>query len=162
MRDQSSRPVDWVEGTILRHKDKVFRTALAIMGSMADAEDVSQDAFLKLLEKQPDFESEEHEAAWLIRVTVNLCKNLLRSFWRKNTSPLLETHPAKNEEQHGLTEIVYSLPPKFRTAIHLFYYEGYSTKEISKITGQKESTVRSHLSRARQALKKYLEGADDE
>ena len=155
---QSSRPVDWVEGILLRYKDKVFRTALAIMGSYADAEDVSQEVFLKLYEKQPDFESTEHEAAWLVRVTVNLCKNQLRSFWRKNTLPLLETHPAQDEEQHGLTEIVYSLPPKYRTVIHLYYYEGYSTKEIAEITGQKESTVRSHMRRARHTLKDYLEG----
>ena len=76
---QSNRPVDWMEEIIKRNENKMFRTALAIMGSKADAEDIVQDVFIQLFEKQQHFESPEHETAWLMRVTVNFCKNCLRS-----------------------------------------------------------------------------------
>lgn len=157
MIDQSSRPVELVEEAMTRHKDKVYRTALAIMQNATDAEDVFQDVFLKLHEKQPHFESVEHEAAWLIRVTVNRCKSMLRSSERKLTEPLLESFPAQTEAQHGLIELVSSLPPKYRTAIHLFYYEGYSIREIAEITKHKASTIGNHLARARRILKLNLE-----
>ena len=141
-----------------RQKDKVFRAALAIMGCEADAEDIFQDVFLKLFEKQPRFESMEHEAAWLTKVTVNLCKSRLRSVWHRNTVPLLESHPARTEAQHDLIETVSALPSKYRTVIHLFYYEGYSIKEIADLTGQKASTVGNQLARARHKLREYMEG----
>ena len=151
------RTVDWIEELMLRHKDKVLRVASTILGNITDAEDVFQDTFIKLFEKQPIFESEKHEAAWLIKVVVNLSKNKLRSFWRKNTIPLLDTYSAKNDEQHELIDIVMSLPVKYKLVIHLFYFEGYSIDEIASITGQKYSTVGNQLSRARQMLKKYIE-----
>ena len=158
MYNQSSRPVDWIEETVKRCGDKLLRTAIAIMGCNAEAEDIVQDVFVKLVEKSPHFESAEHETAWLIRVTVNLCKSHLRLHWRQNTIPLLDTHPAKDNEQHEIIETIFALPSKYRTVIHLFYYEGYSTKEIAEITEQKESTVRQHLTRARRMLKDFLEG----
>ena len=148
-----NRPVDEV---VKQHENKLFRTALAILGGAADAEDVVQDAFVRLFEKQPRFESDAHETAWLIRVTVNLCKSRLRSHWWKKTEPLLDTHPAQNDEQGDLINAVLALPMKYRAVIHLFYYEGYSTREIAEITEQKESTVRQRLTRARRMLKEYL------
>jgi len=174
MEIQSNRPVDyinysqqtytepladasWMEAIIKKHQNKLYRTALAIMGGKADAEDIVQDAFIKLFEKQQEFESPDHEAAWLIRVTVNLCKNRLRTHWWRRTVPLLETYPAQSETQLGLIQAIMSLPSKYRVAIHLFYYEGYSTKEIAEITTQNESTVRQQLTRARRKLKNYLE-----
>jgi len=158
MASQSSRPGDWVESILQRQKDKVYRTAIAIMHNAADAEDVFQDVFLKLFEKQPQFESFEHEAAWLIRVTANLCKSRLRSYERKNVQQLLDSHPAQSAEQHELVELVSSLPYKYKVVIHLYYYEGYSIKEIAEITGHKVSTVGNQLARARRILKDYLEG----
>jgi RNA polymerase sigma-70 factor (ECF subfamily) len=158
VNNQSNRPVDWMEEIIKQNEDKMFRTALAILGGKADAEDVVQDVFIKLFEKQPHFESPEHETAWLIRATVNLCKNFLRSHWWKKTVPLLDTYPAQTDEQQSIIETVLSLSPKYRIVIHLFYYEGYSTKEIAEITEQKESTVREQLTRARRLLKNYLDG----
>ncbi len=158
MFDQSNRPVDWIEETVRRHENKLYRTALALMGGKADAEDVVQEAFLKLFEKQPRFDSLQHETAWLIRVTVNLCKSRLRLHWWKKTVPLLDTYPAQTEPQQSILEAVTSLPSKYRIVIHLFYYEGYKTKEIAEITNQKESTVREQLTRARRRLKDVLEG----
>jgi len=127
------------------------------MGGKADAEDIVQDAFVKLFEKQQDFESPEHEVAWLIRVTVNLCKNRLRSSWWQRTVPLLESHPAKDNNQHGIIQAIMALPSKYRVAIHLFYYEGYTTKEIAEITTQSEAAVRQQLTRARRKLKDFLD-----
>ena len=158
MRNESTCALGCTEETVKRNEGKMLRAAIAIMGGRADAEDVVQDVFVKLFEKLPQFESPEHETAWLIRVTVNLCKTRLRSHWRKLTVPLLDIYPAKTDEQPELAGAVFSLPPKYRTAIHLFYYEGYSAKEIADITDQKESAVRKQLSRARLMLKEHLEG----
>ena len=157
MVNQSNRPACWVEEVVARNETRMFRAALTIMGCKADAEDIVQDVFVKLLEKQPSFESTEHETAWLIRVTVNLCKSRLRSLWRKTTVPLLDSYPSQSSSQKELMQTVMELAPKYRTVIHLFYYEGYKAKEIAEITGQKESTVREQLTRARRMLKDFLE-----
>lgn len=145
-----------MEEFVLRHESRLYRTALAILGNKADAEDMVQEAFVTVMEKRPVFQSPEHEVAWLIRVTVNLCKSRLRSGWWRKTVPLLKSYPAETEEQEHLIGAVMSLPTKYRIVIHLFYYEGYTTQEIAGITGQKESTVRSQLTRARQRLKAIL------
>ena len=141
-----------IEEFVRKHEGRLYRTAVAIMGNRADAEDIVQDAFIKVLEKRPDFESPEHEVAWLIRVTVNLCRSRLRSKWWKKTVPLLDSYPARSESEQQLMETILSLPAKYRIVLHLFYYEGYSTREIAEVTDQKESTVRSLLTRARQKL----------
>jgi RNA polymerase sigma-70 factor (ECF subfamily) len=158
MLDESNRPVDWIDEIVKQDGDRLFRIAVAITGNKAEAEDVMQDVFMKLVEKQPRFESAEHESAWLIRVTVNLCKNRIRSFWWKKTEPLLDTYPSQDREEADIMQTVLSLPTKYRAVIHLFYYEGYTTKEIADITEQKESAVRQQLTRARRMLKKFVEG----
>jgi len=162
MDDQSKRTMDWINDIVLRNENKLFRVAIAITGNKSDAEDAVQNTFVKLLDKKPDFESQDHETAWLIRVTVNICKNLLKSHWRKATVPLLESYPAKSNEDKQIIETISSLPVKYRTVIHLYYYEGYSTKEIAEITEQKESTVREQMTRARRKLKDVLKENDNE
>lgn len=161
MAYKSYRPSDF-EAFVTKHENRLYRTALAVTGNVSDAEDIVQEAFLRAYEKAPGFDSEEYEKAWLIRVTVNLCNSRLRSPWRKRRSPLLDSYPASEPEQHELLEQIMTLPYKYRTAIHLFYYEGYSTKDIAGLTGQKEATVRSHLTRARQKLKSVLKEDDYE
>ena len=158
MENHSGRPADWIEKTIKRYENKLLRAAAAIMGGMAEAEDIVQDAFVKLIEKQPGFKSDEHEIAWLLRVTVNLCKSRLRSHQWKKTVPLLDDYPAQNNEQESIIGEVLRLPAKYRTVIHLFYYEGYQVKEIAEITKQKEGTVREQLTRARRMLKEFYKG----
>ncbi|HOB87186.1 MAG TPA: RNA polymerase sigma factor [Bacillota bacterium] len=161
MAKESGGPENAVESFVCRHENSLYRTALAILGSKAEAEDVVQEVFLKYIEKGPSFQSPEHEKAWLIRVAINLCKNRLRSSWWRKTVPLLESYPADPEgRQDGVVEAVMALPPKYRTVIHLFYYEDYSTAQISALTGQKESTVRSLLTRARQKIKVLLKGEE--
>jgi len=147
-----------MEEIVRRHEDMLFRTAVAVTGSVSEAEEVVQDVFLKMLEKQPELQSPEHEKAWLIKVTVNRSRSRLRLHWWKKTVPLLDIYPAAHEGQLHLMETVASLPAKYRTVIHLFYYEEYATKEIAEMTGQTESAVRQQLTRARRMLKSCLEG----
>ncbi len=111
MAYKSYRPEDF-ETVVTKHENRLYRTALAITGNMSDAEDIVQEVFLRIYEKAPEFESEEHEKAWLIRVTVNLCNSRLRSPWYKRRSPLLESYPATEPEQHELLEQIMTLPPK--------------------------------------------------
>ena len=146
-----------MEEIIKRNMDKLFRTALAILGRKADAEDIVQDVFVKLVEHSPHFESPAHETAWLMRVTINLCKSRLRSYWWRRTVELLDIYPAADEMQYHLIDTVSSLPPKYRIVVHLFYYEDYSTQQIADITQQKEAAVRQQLTRARRMLKDFLE-----
>jgi len=155
-----------IEAFVTKHENTVFRTAMAIMGNKADAEDVMQEVFLKVIlasrkSKAIQFDSDEHEAAWLTRVTVNQCNNILRHYKRKKTIPLediIETYSIDydKDESKMLVQSINALPPLHRTAIYLFYYEGYSTKEIADLTKQNETTVRSHLARARKKLKDLM------
>lgn len=158
MANQLNEPVEWIEESIRQHGDRLFRTAIAIVGNKVDAEDIVQETFIKLFEKRPEFQSVEHEKAWLIRVTVNLCKSHLRSHWWKKTEALLDSYPAEIKEEHELIEAIQKMPIRYRIVIHLFYYEGYSTKEIAEITKQKYGTVRQQLTRGRRMLKDLLKG----
>ncbi len=146
-----------LEQAVLKYETTLYRAALAILGDRHEAEDAVQDAFLRCLAKAPRFESEEHEKAWLLRVTVNLCKSRLRSPWRKRTVPLSDLLPDAPPQESAVLEAVGRLPPKERAAVHLFYYEGYQAKEIAAMTGEAEGTVRARLSRARKRLRGLLE-----
>ena len=140
----------------MTHANRLYRAALAILGDAQEAEDAVQDTFLRYLEKQPQLENEQHEAAWLMRVTVNGCRSRLRSPWHSRRAELTEALPAPQPEERAELEELFSLPPKDRAAIHLFYYEGCSTAEIARLTGEAEGTVRSRLSRARGKLRALL------
>lgn len=106
----------------------------------------------------PKFENEEHEKAWLIRVTINCSKNLLNSKFLKNTTELKEDIVFKTKERHDIYYAVQELPLKYRTIIYLYYYENYKINQISKIIKTNENTVKSRLARAREKLKQNLEG----
>ena len=138
-----------------RHKDTIFRVALNCLGSRADADDIVQETLLRLLERPEPFENEAHAKYWLIRVALNLCKNVLRSPWRRH-SPLeaADAVPTFDRPEQGeLYEEVMALPEKYRTVLYLFYYEGYTVKEIAELLGIRVTAVTSRLSRARQKLK---------
>ena len=149
-----------LEILLFQYENTLYRAALAILGDAHEAEDAVQDAFLRCLEKEPDFESPAHEKAWLLRVTVNGCKSRLRSPWRRRTAPLLDTYPAAGPEEQSLMETIGKLPAKDRTVLHLYYYEGYQTAEIAEMTGWREGTVRSRLTRARVKLGALLKGEE--
>ncbi len=142
------------------YQNMLYRVALSHTGSREDAEDMVQETFLRWLKNRPEFESEEHEKAWLLRVVINLCTNLVRKKGNRGQAELLDIYPAADPEQHELIDTIMRLPPAYRDAIYLYYYEGYSTGEIAVITNQKESTVRSCLHRARLKLKGWLENEE--
>ena len=141
-----------------RFSDMIFRIAYQNLFNVCDAEDVVQDVFLKLLkQKKRQFTDDEHLKSWLIRVTVNHCVDVKRSFFRKNTVSIDDMEiPYEPEEQEVLEELS-RLPEDTRNILYLHYYEGYTIKEIAKILGKKQNTVNSRLTRGREQLKKYLE-----
>lgn len=142
-----------------RHVDTVYRICYSFMRNTADAEDMVQETFLRLMSHGKVFESEKHERAWLIVVASNLCKDALRRAWRKEKSidDLTETAGTGTPENPVL-DAVMALPGDQKTAVYLYYYEGFSTEEIANAMDCRESTVRSRLFRARKALRKELEG----
>ena len=143
--------------------DMVFRLAYSYLKNRADAEDVMQESLLKLYVEPRDFLSEDHEKHWLLRVAANECKKLLRSPWRRRTDSLDEAAEAAAFDQPIQTEMfrqVMALPPKYRAAVYLHYYEGYSVKEIGELLGAKVSTVQTWLMRARGQLKMKLKEAE--
>ena len=141
-----------------KYKDTVFRVALNALGSPHDADDIVQETLLRLWKREEPFESETHAKHWLIRVALNLCKNVFRAPWRR-VLPLEELETAAvfdTPEQGALFAEVMALPEKYRTVLYLFYYEDYSVKEVAQLLGISESAVTTRLSRARQALKTKL------
>lgn len=140
--------------------DMVYRLALVRIGQKQDAEDVTQNVFLLFaghLAKGGSFTDEEHEKAWLLRVTLNQSKNLLNSAWFRRRANMTEEIAFSDSERSEVYEAVQSLPERYRTVIHLYYYEGYHVREIAQLTGRKENTVKSLLKRGREQLKKALD-----
>lgn len=148
----------YLEKMIEKYSNMIYRLALVRTKTKENSEDVYQEVFLRLAKKMPNFESEEHEKAWLIRVTINCSKNLLNSKFLKNTTELKEEIVFETKERHDIYYAVQQLPLKYRTVVHLHYYENYKINEISRILGIKENTVKSHLARAREKLKNAMEG----
>lgn len=143
------------------YADTVRRICMVHLKNYADTEDIFQTVFLKYVLRSGAFENEEHERAWIIRVTVNACRDLLKSFFRSRTVPLdqLVEKPGDIPEEHSeILEAVLALPEKYKDAVYLHYYEGYTAEEIGKILGKKTNTVYTLLTRARGILKKELEG----
>ena len=147
-----------------RYKTMLYRIAFTYLKNNADVEDVLQEVFLKRFYQAPEFANEEHENHWMIRITVNLCKNTLKSFWKKNVDGLEEL-PGwqdmlvghRNDRKKEVLEEVMRLPAKQRIAGYLHYYEGYSCKEIANILACKESAVKMRLKKGRDLLKISLE-----
>jgi len=151
--EQSLRTDDCLEDTIEKYSDMVYRLAFSQMKNKSDADDVFQEVFFRYVRKKPRFESEEHQKAWLIRVTVNCCKSMYSSAWRKRTIPLDTYMAYMPEEQRDFSRLLLKLPQKYLTVIHLHYYEDMSVDEIGKAIGKSPSAVKMRLSRARKMLK---------
>ena len=151
------------ETAIDRYADMVYRLALSQMKNKTDADDLFQEVFVRLVSNVEKLESWEHVKAWLIRVTVNCAKKHFDLYWNKNVDFMEDETQIRGEEayeppgEHPVRGAVEKLPPKYRLAVHLFYYEELSIAEIAQQTGQKEGTVKSQLHRAREMLKKLLE-----
>lgn len=144
-----------------QYADTVYRVAVHNSANTADAEDITQEVFLRLLKSSKLFKDGEHLKAWLIRVTINLC----RDRQRKNRESSFNEEYIKDEpvsDENAVLEAVRALPENYRNTIYLHYYEGYTAKEIGKILGAKENTVLSWLSRGREALRKEMIGGFDD
>lgn len=142
------------------HRNTVYRLALAMLKSVPDAQDVVQNVFVKLLDAriapQPG-----KERQWLIKVTVNACRDVMRSAWWRNQEPLDENIPFSQPEESAVFHAVMTLPEKYRLVIHLHYYEGYTCSEIGNLMKISPSAVSMRLSRARNMLKSRLEDEDE-
>ena len=137
-----------------KYRDDVYRLAVSYTRSREDAEDVCQTVFMKLMEqKQLQLGKEK---SWLMQVTANECRSLLRSAWWRKTVPMDETLSTESKPCNQVLHSVLKLEPKYRVVVYLHYYEGYSTKEIGKLLKISQSAVTTRLSRARQALKTEL------
>lgn len=148
-----------LEQVMNRYGTTVYRLAYAQTRSASDAEDIYQEVFLRYFRKCPHFESEGHRKAWLIRVCINVSRSLLTSSWWRNTVPLDERIPLPEQELQDLSDALDQLRRKDRELLHLFYYEELSTREMARILGRKESTVRTQLTRARARLGEIMKGA---
>ncbi len=136
----------------------VWRLALARTASVPDAEDVFQEVFLRYFRHEDRFQSDEHRKAWFIRCTVNRCKSLLSSPWRRRTVPLETAEEVGVEDDYReVYAAVLSLPAKYRAVIHLHYFEGLSVAEMAEALDMPEGTVKSQLSRGRALLRDMLE-----
>lgn len=154
---------DKVTVALKKYSDLVYRLCYVYLHNSPDIDDVFQEVFLKLLQKEAPFESEEHEKAWLIRVTINQCKDVTKSFWRKKID-LVEDVEAQYEDTaaNELLQVVVSLPDKYKDVIYLYYYEEYTVPQIAKFLKRKENIIYSHLHRARELMKQKLEGKEHE
>lgn len=160
---KQSPPIAGAEALFQAYADMVYRLAFLRTRSAADAEDVLQEVFVRCLRSGPSWTDAEHQKAWMIRVTINCTKSLATSAWRRHAVPL-DSVPERDDlvtemrEETDVYGAVLALPQKYRTVIHLYYYEGYSIREIATMTGTTESAVKSQLFRARDMLREQLKG----
>lgn len=149
------------EEILYKFKDMVYHLSLSLTKNETDAEDIFQEVFLRLVRKNPKFESEEHIKAWLIRTTINCSNTLWSSPWRKRIISLNwcdEITQENNETDNYVLEIVNSLPKKYQIVIHLYYYEDMTIQTISDMLGIRYNAIAKRLSRARAILKNEIEG----
>ena len=148
--------------TYNRHVDMVYRVCYSFMKNQTDAEDMVQETFLRLLSNQKKFADERHEKAWLIVTASNLCKDTLKKWWRTNEN--IDDYPDLPQKTNGgsaVMEAILSLSDDYKTAVYMYYYEGYSTAEIAQFLGCPDATVRSRLAWARKQLQAMLGGAEE-
>lgn len=157
---------EFMQERIDLYSDMLYKIAYLQLKNSEDAKDIVQEVFYQYIKNEKKFENDEHEKAWLIRVTLNQCRKLWRSAWFRHTEGLpkqdipsesrLEAEIIEKEKRQALVNEVWRLPRKYREVIHLFYFEGMSIKEICAATGRRSSTVTSQLTRGRELLKKRL------
>ena len=156
---QSQARSDWVDEVVDKYSDMVYRIAFTQRKNKSDADDIFQEVFLKLCKSTVVFETDEHIKAWLIRVTINTCNKSFSSVWNKRVTPMSED--LTYEDKHPDFEVIpaiKSLPSKYRTVIHLFYFEDMQVAEIANVLKSTAGTVKSQLSRARNLLRDKLKG----
>lgn len=163
MAIQSLRSDDCIDEVFDEYKDMVFRLAFSLVKTRHDAQDVCHEVFMRYIKKNQEFENEEHRKKWLVKVTVNCSKSFFLSSWYKKTTELDESFCTDSNEKASETKIdvhnaLLKLPQKYKTVIHLFYFEDMSIKQISDTLDINESTIKTQLKRAREKLKVLLKG----
>lgn len=151
---------DYISDLLDKYGDMVLRIAYTYLKNRADAEDIVQDVFLQIIDKKPSFNDENHEKSWLIRATINMCKNKVNMFWNKNKCSIDDVQEFAVSDKYNtdtsVFQAVMALGEKYRVVVYMYYYEGYSTPEIANVIGKSETTIRSLLHRARNKLKDML------
>lgn len=151
---------DYISDLLDKYGDMVLRIAYTYLKNRADAEDIVQDVFLRIIDKKPSFNDENHEKSWLIRATINMCKNKVNMFWNKNKCSIDDVQEFAVSDKYNTDTSVFQevmeLGEKYRVVVYMYYYEGYSTPEIANVIGKNETTIRSLLHRARNKLKDML------
>ncbi|MUG65156.1 sigma-70 family RNA polymerase sigma factor [Paenibacillus campinasensis] len=162
MQSDSLRPGGDIGEIYELYGSMLFKIAMIHLGNKQDVEEALQETFFKLIDKAPHFNDSEHQKAWLIRVLTNQCKNMRGSLWRKRVTRLDDVQAYFVEpSDRALIDEVMSLPFKYKTVIHLYYYEGYSVKQIAHILQIGESAVKMRLARGRELLRMELEGENE-
>ncbi len=146
--------MDSVEALYYAYRDDVYRLAVSYTRNFQEAEDVCQTVFLKLMEQRHITPGKEK--AWLMQVTANQCRSLLRSGWWRNTAPLEDTFPSIPAQNDEVLQALLALEPKYRVVVYLHYYEGYDTARIGKLLKISQTAVTTRLSRAREGLRRQL------
>ena len=147
-----------------KYLNTVYRVAVSYTASHDDAEDIAQTTFLRLFQTSTEFQDDEHIRRWLIHVAINECKRMWTSAWYKKvsiTEEYKEIIEQPQPEYEVLWEAIFSLPAKLRVVVHLYYFEGYRSKEIADILHIRDATVRNRLSRARKLLKEFLKEGEE-
>ena len=154
---------DVITEAIENYSDMIRKICFMYLRNYADVEDVFQEVFLRFLQCSGSFKSEEHKKAWLCRVTINECKDLCKSFFRKRVCSIDNMELSfEDPKENEVMSAVLGLPPKYKDVIYLFYYEDYTVPEMAKLLNEKENTIYSKLCRARKLLKQKLGGTYDE
>ena len=150
------------EYLVEQYSDMILRLGFSWLGDMDDAMDICQEVLLKLLTDQRTFPDQGQERAWVVRLTINQCKNWKKSAWFRHRAPLEEglhlAVEAPEREDGSLLEQIRRLPAKYRQVIYLRYYEGYEVQEIAQLLGRSPGLVSTHLARAKIKLREQLEG----
>ncbi len=163
-----TREKEEILGCYKRYNDMIYKLAWAYCKDKYQAEDAFQEVFFKYMKYHPRFKSPEHEKAWFIRTTINVCKNLLKSKWNRDMVQLQEwdaddAFPGDTKDAFdSLKAAILDLPEKYRIPIHLYYYEEYSVREIAQLLRKSESTIQTQLQRGREKIKRQLERSEED
>lgn len=146
-----------IEHLVQKYSSMVLQIAYQYSFNKSEAEDITQEVFIKLYKNIKKIKNNEHIKAWLIRVTINLSIDYNRNYWNKNTTSLDDNYKYFDEETKDVFNELKKLTPEYRNIIYLYYYQGYKISEISEILSMNQNTVSSYLNRARKELKHILE-----
>lgn len=150
---------DRIAAALQKYSDMVYRICFIYLGKRPEVDDVFQEVFLKLLQKNISFTDEDHEKAWLIRVTINQCKDVLRGFWWKRIDLVENVElPLQDADEKEILLVVLALPQKYKDVIYLYYYQEYTVPQIAQLLQRSENTIYSQLHRARELMRSKLEG----